>query len=152
MGFAASGTGQQLTSRVLYGGYAFSLDNQVYSIHEMIADQPKGTELRRLFRSGRRNRGWGSAFGFAGAFLLGTALADALSDDDGDESLNRWQTYVASGILIGVSFPLISTADKRIEEAVGLYNSGPAMGNRTERRPVFYAGYTREGVGVGMQF
>ncbi|WP_157976065.1 hypothetical protein [Lewinella sp. IMCC34191] len=152
LGLAASGTSQELTSRVLYGGYVFTLDNQIYSLNEMIRDQPKGTELRRLLRSGRRNRLWGGSLGFAGAFLIGTALADALSDDDGDESLNHWQTYVAAGVLVGVSFPLISTADKRIEQAVGLYNSGPALGKIPERDPIFYAGGTREGMGIGVRF
>ena len=143
---------QQLTWRELYGSYAFSLDNQIYSLNEMINEQPKGTELRKLLRSGRRNRIWGNSLGFTGAFLLGTALADALFDDDGEESLNHWEVYVAAGALVGVSFPLLSTADKRIEQAVGLYNSGPATGNMLQRAPVIYAGYTRAGIGIGLQF
>ncbi|PPK87399.1 hypothetical protein CLV84_0339 [Neolewinella xylanilytica] len=143
---------QQLTYRELYGNYAFSLDNQIYSLNEMIAEQPEGTELRWLLRSGRRNRIWGNSFGFTGAFLLGTALADALVDNDGEESLNHWATYVSAGVLIGVSFPMLSTADKRIEEAVGLFNSGPGTGYIPKRKRILYAGYTREGVGFGLRF
>lgn len=136
----------------MYGSYAFSRNDELFTLNEMVRQQPAGTELNRLFRSGRRNNFWGMVLGFSGSFVLGAALADAISGDDGDDSLNHWQTYVAAGALIGVSFPLLSTADRRIEEAVNRYNDGPPTGGTAGRIPVYYAGFLREGIGVGLRF
>ncbi len=144
---------QELVYREALGEYIFTKDNEIITMREMIRNQPKGSELRRPFRSANRNKFWANVFAVSGGIVLGAALSDAIWEpNDNDESLNVWQTYAAGAVLIGLTFPLNATADKRIAEAVERYNEAPPLRQATRHQPQLYAGTTPDGVGVGLRF
>lgn len=143
---------QELTSREVYGNFVFARDGQIITLNEMIAEQPSGTELGRLFRSGRRNQFWSSVLGFSGSLVLGLALAEAIDGDNSEDNFNHWSAYVICAAMIGASFPLRATADRRIIEATRLYNESPPIGHRQSRGVEGYVGATGAGVGVGVRF
>lgn len=150
--FTLTGSAQELTSREVYGSFVFAREGRIITLNEMVSEQARGTELKRQFRSGRRNQLWGSVLGGTGAALIGVALSDALSNNDDEDSLHHWQTYVICGTLVGVSFPLLSTAERRIGEAVMQYNASDAMGSARRSGIEAYAGSIGSGVGIGVRF
>ncbi|MCP9234395.1 hypothetical protein [Lewinella sp. JB7] len=146
-------SGQELTYREVFDGYVFTKDSEIITMREMIRGQERGSELNRLFRSANRNKNWANVLALSGGLVLGAAVGDAIRKDDSEESLNRWQTYVAGGLLVGVTFPLSATADKRVRQAVDLYNADPALGDSPYPvRPELHWGATREGLGLVLRF
>ncbi|MBB4078909.1 hypothetical protein GGR28_001526 [Lewinella aquimaris] len=120
---------QELSYREVFDEYVFTRNSEIITMREMIRSQERGSELNRLFRSANRNKDWANVLALSGGIVLGQALSDALWNDDSDDSLNRWQSYVAGALLLGVTFPLSATADKRVRQAVDLYNLDPALGD-----------------------
>ena len=65
---ASSCSGQEVTGREIFGGYVYVIDNEAYSISEVIRQQERGSELHRTLRQARRNQLWSEVFGLTGGY------------------------------------------------------------------------------------
>ena len=144
---------QEVTGREIFGGYVLVIDNEAYSISEVIRQQERGSELHRTLRQARRNQGWSEFLSLFGGAVLGLALGDALfGPSEGEASLSTWEAYLIAGVSIGLVTPLNATAKRRFDQSLYLLNAGPPLGVARSSAVRLGIGPQQHGLGVSLQF
>jgi hypothetical protein len=145
--FTSGATAQTLTYRDV-GLYVFSLEGEIYTIHELIREEPPGTEFRNLLRAGRRNDFYGELLTLSGTTLLVGSLLSLIDD----EQELFWETVAIGAGMVGVGIPLERRGNRRVQEAVDWFNSGRPLGRLPDGRPRVQIGMISAGAGFVLSF
>jgi len=125
--------------------YFYSLNGELLNARGLGNVLLGNKEAYSMYQDARGVNTLSSILGFAGGFLIGLPL--------GSLAVGNEPNWLLGGIgvgLIAVAIPINKAANKRVKEAVDIYNSG--LRNTSMIKPQLKLGITSNGIGLVMVF
>ncbi|GGF26723.1 hypothetical protein [Echinicola rosea] len=136
---------QRIESQKVFGGYQYTLNGQPISLKHMTIAMESNPEAFDLIKKARANTTIASIFGFAGGALIGWPIGTAI----GGEEPNWALAGIGAG-LIAVAIPISSSANKKTNQAIEIYNSN--LYSSGYFKPEFKFLTNKNGIGLAMSF
>jgi len=108
-----------ITVNKVKGGYQYLMDGKVLTLPELESLLNKNTESSELYKSAKETNGFLSVLSYAGGFLVGYPIGQAIG---GGEAL--WELAAVGAGLIVIAIPIANGVTKKMNKAVQIYNSG----------------------------
>lgn len=109
---------QKIDIEKVFGGYKYTQNSELQSLNDIATIMASNTSAFELIKRGRTNRSLAAVLGFAGGGLVGWSLGSALGGGK-----PNWTLVGIGGGLIVTSIPISSRANKKIHQAVELFNA-----------------------------
>lgn len=97
----------------------FYIDNERTSINDFVLVMESNQEAYDLAMKAKSSYSAGNVFGFIGGFMVGWPLGTAVVGGQ-----PKWELAWAGLGVLGISIPLLSSANKKMEKAVSVYENG----------------------------
>lgn len=138
---------QKIDIEKVFGGYKYTHNDELKSIGDLATIMESNTKAFELMKKGRTNRSFAAVLGFAGGGLIGWPLGTALGGGD-----TNWTMAGIGAGLIVVGIPISSSANKKINQAVELYNASLKSTSYNQFKPEFKIITNANGFGLSMNF
>ncbi|MEP3838675.1 MAG: hypothetical protein ABJM36_13565 [Algibacter sp.] len=138
---------QKIDTEKVFGGYKYTYNNELISIGDLASIIESNTDAYKLIKTGRTNRSISGVLGFVGGGLIGWPLGNAL----GGGEVNWTLAGIGAGLVI-VAIPISSSSNKKINQAVELYNASINTTSYTTFKPEFKIISNGRGFGLAMNF
>ncbi len=138
---------QKIDIEKVFGGYKYTQNDELMSIGDLASIIKSNTSAFELMNKGRTNRSLAAVLGFAGGGLIGWPLGTSLGGGDANWTL----AGIGAGLVI-IGIPISSSANKKINQAVELYNASLNSTSCNEFKPEFKIIANVNGVGLSMNF
>lgn len=138
---------QKIDIEKVFGGYKYTQNDALMSIGDLASVIESNTKAFELIKKGRANRSFGAILGFAGGGLIGWPIGTSIGGGDANWTL----TGIGAGLLI-IGIPISSRANKKINQAVELYNASLNSTANQKLKPEFMIIANANGVGLSMNF
>jgi len=138
---------QKIDIEKVSGGYKYTQNDELMSIGDLASVIESNTKAFELIKKGRTNRSFGAVLGFAGGGLVGWPIGTAIG---GGES-NWILAGIGAGLII-IGIPISSSANKKINQAVDVYNASLNSTANNKFKPEFNIIANAGGVGLSMNF
>ena len=138
---------QKIDIEKVFGGYKYTQNDELKSLGDLATIMESNTNAFELMKKGRTNRSLSSVLGFAGGGLLGWSIATALGDGEAN-----WTLAGIGGGLIIVGIPISLSANKKINQAVELYNASLKPTSYNAFKPELKIIANGNGFGLSMNF
>lgn len=135
-----------------FGGNKYSVDGKSISIKQMKTlmryDEPAYAQLK----SGKAYSTTATVLGATGGVLIGLnvgiALANSADNTNGSKNETKWYLAATGGALVLISIPISITGNKRINNAIKIYNANLTSQSFQKPKPVYRFGFTGNGFGL----
>ena len=138
---------QKIDTEKVFGGYKYTYNDELMSIGDLATIIEANTDAFKLIKKGRANRSLSGALGFVGGGLIGWPLGTSIA---GGET-NWAMAGIGAGLII-VAIPISSNSNKKINQAVELYNASLNATSNTYFKPEFKIIANGSGFGLTMNF
>lgn len=138
---------QKINIEKVFGGYKYTHNEELMSIGDVASVLESNTKAFDLINKGRTNRSFASVLGFAGGALIGWPIGTAAAGGNANWTL----AGVGAGLII-VGIPISSSANKKINQAVELYNASLNATSYHPFKPEFNIIANGNGFGLSMNF
>lgn len=138
---------QQINTEKVFGGYKYTYNDELISIGDLASIIKSNTNAFKLIKEGRTNRSLSAALGFIGGGLIGWPIGTVL----GGGKANWTMAGIGSGLII-LAIPISSGANKKINQAVKLYNASFKATSKNILKPEFSIIANQNGFGLSMCF
>ncbi|WP_396602114.1 hypothetical protein [Algibacter sp. R77976] len=138
---------QKIDTEKVFGGYKYTYNDELISIGDLASIIESNTNAFKLIKKGRTNRSLSGVLGFAGGALVGWPIGNSLGGGDP----NWTMAGIGAGLII-VAIPISSKANKKINQAVELYNASLNATSSTTFKPEFKIIANGTGFGLSMNF
>lgn len=142
--------GQTATDPILakkvFGGYQYSQGGQILSMNQLVNTMKPNEQAYQLVKSGQTTQTVAMVFSAAGGFMIGWPLGAAIAGGE--------PNWVMAGIgagLVVVSIPISQSANKKIKQAVDVYNGGLQTSSFWDKNELKFA-MTGNGIGLTLTF
>ena len=117
------------------------------SLGDLASVIESNTKAFELIKKGRTNRSFAAILGFAGGGLIGWPIGTAVAGGKANWAL----AGVGAGLVI-IGIPISSSANKKINQAVELYNASLNSTANNKLKPEFKIIANTSGFGLSMNF
>lgn len=138
---------QKIDIEKVFGGYKYTQNNTLMSIGDLASVMESNTEAFEIMKKGRSNRSIAAVLSFAGGGLIGWPLGTSL----GGGNANWTLAGIGAGV-IAVAIPISLSANKKINQAIELYNASLNGSSYNNFKPEFKIISNTNGVGLSMNF
>ena len=138
---------QKIDIEKVIGGYKYTQNDELMSIGDLASIIESNTKAFELIKKGRTNRSFAAILGFAGGGLIGWPIGTAVGGGDANWTL----AGIGAGLVI-IGIPISSSANKKINQAVELYNASLNSTSYNKLKPEFKIIANGSGVGLSMNF
>jgi len=138
---------QKIDVEKVFAGYKYTHNNELKSIGDLAKIMTSNTKAFELMKKGRTNRSISGVLGFVGGGLIGWSLSTALAGGD-----PNWTSAGIGAGLIAIGIPISSNANKKIKQAVELYNDSFNETSGNHFAPEFKIISNTNGFGLSMNF
>ncbi|WP_298498032.1 hypothetical protein [uncultured Algibacter sp.] len=138
---------QKIDIEKVFGGYKYTYNDKLISIGDLASIIETNTNAFNLIRKGRTNRSLSAVLGFAGGGLVGWPLGTSM----GGGNANWTLAGIGAGLII-IAIPISSSANKKINQAVELYNASLNGSTNTHFKPEFNIIANSSGLGLSVNF
>jgi hypothetical protein len=138
---------QKIDVEKVFGGFKYTQNEELISIGDLVTIMENNTEALEILKKGRTNRSFAGVLGFAGGALVGWPIGTSIGGGDAN-----WTLAGIGAGLIAVSIPISSKSNKRINQAVELYNASLNGTSYYIFNPEFNVVANANGVGFSMNF
>ena len=138
---------QKIDVEKVFGGFKYTQNEELISIGDLVAIMENNTEALELIKKGRTNRSFAGVLGFAGGALIGWPIGTSIGGGDANWTL----AGIGAGLVV-VSIPVSSKSNKKINQAVELYNAALNGTSYSNFNPEFNVIANTNGVGFSMNF
>lgn len=138
---------QEIEKEKAIGGYRYLQDGNLLSMNDLVETLKPHPVAHDLMVKAKSSNIWATVFATAGGALVGWPVGSAIG--------GREPNWAIAGFgfgLIGICIPFASSANRKAEEAVGLYNSSLGANTFNERNTEFNFVFKGNGVGVTINF
>lgn len=137
---------QKIDIEKVFGGYKYTQNDELISIGDLASIIESNTSAFELIKKGRTNRSLAAVLGFAGGGLIGWSIGTSVGGGDANWTL----AGIGTGLVI-IGIPISSRANKKINQAVELYNASFNSTSKTFK-PEFKIIANSSGFGLSMNF
>ncbi|MGB5417583.1 hypothetical protein [Algibacter sp.] len=138
---------QKIETEKVFGGYKYTHNDKLISIGDLASIMESNTDAFELIKKGRTNRSFSAVLGFVGGGLVGWTLGNSL----GGGEANWTMAGIGAG-LIAIAIPISSSSNKKINQAVELYNASFNATSSNTFKPEFKIIANDSGFGLSMNF
>lgn len=138
---------QKIDIEKVLGGYKYTHNDELISIGDLASIMKSNTNAFELIKKGRTNRSLSGVLGFVGGGLVGWPLGTAIAGGKENWTL----AGIGAGLII-VSIPISLSSNKKINQAVELYNASLNATSNTTFKPEFKIIANGSGFGLTMNF
>lgn len=138
---------QKIDVEKVFGGFKYTQNEELISIGDLVTIMENNTEALELIKKGRTNRSFAGVLGFAGGALIGWPIGTSIGGGDAN-----WTLAGIGAGLVAVSIPVSSKSNKKINQAVELYNAALNGTSYSNFNPEFNVIANTNGVGFSMNF
>lgn len=138
---------QKIDIEKVFGGYKYTQNDELMSLGDIASIIESNTDAFALMKKGRTNRSLAAVLGFTGGGLIGWQLGSEL----GGGKANWTLAGVGAGLII-VGIPISSGANKKIKQAVDLYNSSLNATSYNAFNPEYNIIANGNGLGLSINF
>ncbi|WP_298554476.1 hypothetical protein [uncultured Algibacter sp.] len=138
---------QKIDIEKVFGGYKYTHNDELVSIGDLASIMESNTEAFELIKKGRTSRGLSAVLGFAGGALVGWPLGTSIRGGDAN-----WTLAGIGAGLIAVAIPISNGSNKKINQAVELYNASLNSTSQNTFKPEFNIIGNGKGIGLSMNF
>ena len=138
---------QKIDIEKVFGGYKYTQNDELMSIGDLASVLESNNKAFQLIKKGRTNRSFASVLGFAGGALIGWPLGTSVGGGDANWTL----AGIGAGLII-VGIPISSRANKKIHQAVDIYNTSLNATTQNNFKPEFKIIANNKGLGLSMSF
>jgi hypothetical protein len=138
---------QKIDTEKVFGGHKYTQNGALISIGDLVSIMENNTEALALLKKGRTNRSFAGVLGFAGGALVGWPLGTSLGGGDAN-----WTLAGIGAGLIAVGIPISSSANKKINQAVEMYNASLNRNAYNHFKPELKIVANKNGLGLSMNF
>ncbi|WP_298342118.1 hypothetical protein [uncultured Algibacter sp.] len=138
---------QKIDVEKVFGGFKYTQNEELISIGDLVTIMENNTEALELIKKGRTNRSFAGVLGFAGGALIGWPIGTSIGGGDANWTL----AGIGAGLVV-VSIPVSSKSNKKINQAVELYNAALNGTSYSNFNPEFNVIANTNGVGFSMNF
>ncbi|XMO87496.1 hypothetical protein AAFN75_04270 [Algibacter sp. AS12] len=147
LSFTSLVNAQKIDTEKVFGGYKYTYNKELISIGDLASIIETNTDAYELIKKGRTNRSLSGVLGFVGGGLIGWPIGTSL----GGGEVNWTLAGIGAG-LIAVAIPISSRSNKKINQAVELYNASINPTSSTTFKPEFKIIANGRGFGLAMNF
>lgn len=138
---------QKIDIEKVFGGYKYTQNDELKSIGDLANIMKSNSDAFELMKKGRTNRSLSAVLGFAGGGLIGWPIGTALAGGDA----NWTMAGIGAGLIV-IGIPISSSANKKINQAVELYNASLNGTSQNHFKPEFKIIANTNGLGLSMNF
>jgi len=138
---------QKIDIEKVFGGYKYTQNDELMSLGDLASVIESNTKAFELIKKGRTNRSFAAILGFAGGGLIGWTIGTAVAGGKANWAL----AGVGAGLVI-IGIPISSSANKKINQAVELYNASLNSTANNKLKPEFKIIANTSGFGLSMNF
>ena len=138
---------QKIDIEKVFGGYKYTHNDTLVSLGDLATIMEANTNAFELINKGRTNRSLSAVLGFAGGGLIGWPLGASIGGGDA----NWTMAGIGAGLII-IGIPISSSGNKKIKQAVELYNASLNASADHTFKPEFNIIANAKGVGLSMNF
>lgn len=139
--------GQQIEMKKVFGGYKFTQNGKKLTMGNLVKTMETNQQAFELVKKAQSNNTLASIIGFAGGGLIGWPIGTAVGGGDAN-----WTLAGIGAGLIAVGIPISSSANKKVKQAVELYNSSLNSTAYYKFKPEVEIIANGNGVGLTMSF
>lgn len=141
------GLAQKIDIEKVGGGHKFTQNGANLTIDNLSSIVKSNEKSLRLINKAKSSASFATILGYAGGGLIGWPLGTAI----GGGKANWGIAGIGAGIL-AIAFPIASGADKKIKQAVELYNSSLNPTYSLKYKPELNVVANANGVGLSVRF
>lgn len=138
---------QKIDAEKVFGGYKYTQNNELISIGDLVSIMENNTKALEILKKGRTNRSLSGVLGFAGGALIGWPIGTSIGGGDANWTL----AGIGAGLVV-VAIPISSSSNKKINQAVEMYNASLNGTSNNNFKPEFKIIANTSGVGLSMNF
>lgn len=138
---------QKIDIEKVFGGHKYTQNNELKSLGDLADIMKSNTNAFELMKKGRTQRSLSAVLGFAGGGLIGWPLGTALGGGEANWTL----AGIGAGLIV-IGIPISSSANKKINQAVELYNASLNETSQNHFKPEFKIIANTNGLGLSMNF
>jgi hypothetical protein len=138
---------QKIDIEKVGGGHKYSQNGVVLTMDNLPGKVASNKESLSLINKAKSSAKFVTVLGYAGGFLIGWPIGTAI----GGGKANWGIAGVGVGIL-AIAFPIASGADKKINQAVELYNASLNPTSYFQSKPELNVVANANGIGLSMSF
>ncbi|MEA3504020.1 MAG: hypothetical protein U9R32_02325 [Bacteroidota bacterium] len=145
---------QEVVKETNNSGEKIIVDGNKFYQHDIRLTLPQLSDIvsvnpdsYKMVKSAKGSASFAGVLGYAGGFLIGWPLGTAL----GGGEPNWAMAGIGAGLVV-IAIPISSGANKKIKEAVALYNDGLKPITYSKPSPSFAIQTTQSGIGLVMKF
>ncbi len=138
---------QKIDIEKVFGGFKYTQNEELISIGDLVTIMDNNTEALDILKKGRTNRSFAGVLGFAGGALIGWPIGTSLGGGDAN-----WTLAGIGAGLVAISIPIATKSNKKINQAVELYNASLNGTSYNGFNPEFNVIANANGVGFSMNF
>ena len=140
-------TAQQIEMEKVFGGYKFTQNGELLKMRDLVETMQPNLEAYSLIKKAQTNTTMASVLGFAGGALIGWPIGTAIGGGE--------PNWVLAGIGVGViavTIPISSNANKKMKQAVDIYNASLDVGFYQQYKPNLEIVANQHGLGLSLKF
>lgn len=138
---------QKIEAEKVLGGYKYTQNEHRMTMYDLVKTMKPNPQAYDLIKKAQSNHVLASIIGAAGGGLVGWPIGTALGGGD-----PNWTLLGIGAGLIAVGIPISSSANKKVKQAVDLYNSSLNSTSFYEFKPDFKVMVKGNGIGFSMSF
>ena len=136
-----------------FGGNKYSVEGKIMNMKQMKTLMQFDESAYAQLKSGRTHTTAATILGATGGFLIGLNVVLAIANGNNSDSNEvKWGMAIAGGVLVLITIPLSIIGNKRINNAVEIYNASLNSASFHKSRPELRVGFTGTGVGLILNF
>jgi len=140
-------TAQQIEIKRVFGANIYKLDGKNLTMGKLAKTVETNTEAFEIIKKTQTNRIIALIVGCTGSGMIGWQIGTSSRGGDAN-----WAMAGVGAGLVAISLPISLRADKKIKEAVQLYNDGLTATSNNDYKPEIKIIANGKGIGLAMNF
>lgn len=138
---------QHIKVEKVFGGYKYTQNDEYMTMTDLVNAMENNTKAFELIKKAKSNSSIATILGFAGGGLIGFPIGQSLGGRDAN-----WALAGIGAGLVAIAIPISSSANKKTNKAVELYNASLNSSAHYQFKPEFNIITNGNGVGFSVRF
>lgn len=138
---------QQIEVKKIFGGYKYTQNDASLTMRSLVKTMEANADAYELIKKARTNNTLANILSGAGGALIGFPIGTSLGGGDPNWAL----AGIGAGLVV-VAIPISSSAFKKANQAVDLYNADLNETSFYHFKPEFNIIANKNGIGLSMNF
>jgi len=144
---------QEIKVKKVFSGYKYTLNGAPMNMGKLLQKLEPNSKAYGFMRKAKSNKNFSYLLAATSGFILGWAISDGITDNDGSGLKDVNWGWVSAGVgFAAIAFPLYSNANKKALEAVRLYNLKVKYSSYTKPKAELKILARANGVGLSIKF